>query len=136
MSRAAVGTFEPHFEKPWEKCNNFDDNYNIDGIIFSPENGNYMQPVPKWKMHSTVDLEVKCLESGEQVISTCDGFTVNMEFTLTRTLFAEPHTPQLELANSSKADPSCADITISGSGSLPCANYSDLSTNLLCMLGV
>ncbi len=73
--------------KPYETFSSFDklkrlyeqfsdDEFEIDGMIFCNVQEGYMQPVPKWKMYSTVDLEVK---RGSLV--TCDGYVVNMQHT-------------------------------------------------------
>ena len=69
------------FEELTKLYGHFSECFDIDGLIFAPYNGDYMQPIPKWKMHSTVDLEVKQCASGELILITCDGFTVNIDFT-------------------------------------------------------
>ncbi len=69
--------------KPYETFGSFDrlqslyeafvNKYDMDGLIFAETNGGYMQTVHKWKMHSTVDLEVE-----DYKLMTCDGFEVSM----------------------------------------------------------
>ncbi len=64
--------------KPYEKFSSFDrlqklhdafsKKYDMDGLIFVDTRADYMQPVPKWKSHSTVDLEVR-----GQELFTCDS---------------------------------------------------------------
>lgn len=62
------------FDKLCELYDSFKENskYNIDGMIFVNTNMGYMQQVPKWKEHSTVDLMVT-----DGVLTTCDGYIVN-----------------------------------------------------------
>jgi hypothetical protein len=62
------------FDKLCELYDSFKGNsgYNIDGMIFVNTNMGYMQQVPKWKEHSTVDLMVT-----DGVLTTCDGYIVD-----------------------------------------------------------
>lgn len=72
------------FVKPYETFGSFDnlhefydiflEKHAMDGLIFAHANVGYMQPVPKWKMHSTVDL----LVVGD-TLSTCDGFDMDIK---------------------------------------------------------
>lgn len=76
--------------KPYETFTSFDalkkiyetfcNYYCIDGLIFYEMDGNYMQHVPKWKMHSTVDLEVR-KANNEIMLFTCDNFKYELDFT-------------------------------------------------------
>lgn len=75
--------------KPYEKFGSFDklqklygafrSKYDMDGLIFVNTSVNYMQPVPKWKTHSTVDLDVVRNDSGATVLLTCDKHEVDVE---------------------------------------------------------
>lgn len=47
--------------------------YGIDGMIFVNTGKGYMQQVPKWKQHSTVDLMVV-----DGRLTTCDGWNVDV----------------------------------------------------------
>ncbi len=64
------------FEKLQNWYDLFSARYDIDGLIFSNTKEGYMQSVPKWKVHSTVDLTVE-----DQVLYTCDGHTVDIACT-------------------------------------------------------
>ena len=71
--------------KPYEKFGSFDrlhrlyeafstkKEFDIDGLIFANTTTDYMQPVPKWKDQSTVDLEVD-----DNRLFTCDGFEIDI----------------------------------------------------------
>ena len=50
-------------------------NVDTDGLIFYRKAGGYMQAVPKWKVHSTVDLSV----TGDGKLMTCDGHEVEVK---------------------------------------------------------
>ena len=73
--------------KPYESFSSFDGlaalhdafshNTNMDGLIFYRKAGGYMQAVPKWKVHSTVDLSV----THEGKLMTCDGHEVEVKHT-------------------------------------------------------
>ena len=75
--------------KPYEKFSSFDklqklndafsSRYDMDGLIFINTYVNYMQPVPKWKTHSTVDLEVVRNDFGNAVLFTCDEHEMKVE---------------------------------------------------------
>lgn len=63
------------FDKLCYLYNMFTDKYAIDGLIFANTKFGYMQKVAKWKMNTTVDLEV-----GEQnTLLTCEGYLVDIE---------------------------------------------------------
>ena len=73
--------------KPYESFSSFDglaalydvfsERQDIDGLIFYRKAGGYMQAVPKWKVHSTVDLSVT--EDGR--LMTCDRHEVELRHT-------------------------------------------------------
>ena len=46
--------------------------YKIDGMIFANKTEGYMQQVPKWKPHNTVDL----MFAKDKTLMTCDGYTI------------------------------------------------------------
>jgi hypothetical protein len=63
------------FDKLCNLYNMFTDKYAMDGLIFANTKFGYMQKVAKWKMNTTVDLEI-----GEQnTLLTCEGFHVDIE---------------------------------------------------------
>ena len=65
------------FDKLKKLYEQFDDQeFEMDGMIFYNIGDSYMQPVPKWKTYSTVDLEIK-----HNSLVTCDGYVVNMRHT-------------------------------------------------------
>ena len=74
--------------KPYESFSSFDklstlydvflsQDIDVDGLIFYRKTGGYMQAVPKWKVHSTVDLSV----TGDGKLMTCDGHEVKVRHT-------------------------------------------------------
>jgi hypothetical protein len=68
--------------KPYESFSSFDElaalydklDVDMDGLIFYHRTEGYMQAVPKWKVHSTVDLSV----TPEGKLMTCDGHEVEV----------------------------------------------------------
>ena len=52
----------------------FSEKYKIDGMIFTHDSSEYIAPVFKWKMSSSVDLEV----TANGMLRTCDGYAVKM----------------------------------------------------------
>jgi len=65
------------FERLKSIYESFREQYNIDGIIFTYTTQDYMNPVLKWKTHSTVDLEVHILPDNNITLSTCDNKTID-----------------------------------------------------------
>lgn len=65
------------FDKLCKLYETFENNYTMDGIIFANINRGYMQQVAKWKIHSTVDLEIR----ENNTIFTCDGYMFDIECT-------------------------------------------------------
>lgn len=73
--------------KPYESFSSFDrlaalhdafsHHIHMDGLIFYRKAGGYMQAVPKWKVHSTVDLTV----TPDGKLVTCDGHEVSVGYT-------------------------------------------------------
>ena len=55
----------------------FSNLHDMDGLIFYRRAGGYMQAVPKWKVHSTVDLSV--MPNGK--LLTCDGHEIEVRHT-------------------------------------------------------
>jgi hypothetical protein len=53
--------------------------YDMDGLIFVDKEQTYIDPVYKWKSHSTIDLELLAeLYNGEIYAYTCDGKSVDI----------------------------------------------------------
>jgi len=65
------------FERLKSLYKSFKERYNIDGIIFTYTTQDYMNPVYKWKAHSTVDLEVHISSDNNLILSTCDKHVID-----------------------------------------------------------
>ena len=54
--------------------------YDMDGIIFANKSLTYIDPVYKWKSHSTIDLELSAdVYNGRIYAYTCDGKSVDIQ---------------------------------------------------------
>ena len=63
------------FDKLCKLYENFMNEYIMDGMIFADITSDYMQKVAKWKLYSTIDLEIK----EQNILLTCDGYRLDIE---------------------------------------------------------
>ena len=80
------------YAKPYNEFDSFDslkslygeysrlEQYEMDGLIFVDKRQGYINPVYKWKSHSTIDLELSAdFYNGELYACTCDGKIVDIQ---------------------------------------------------------